>query len=79
MKDKIILIIEVMFDDESGMWIATSDDVPGLATEAPTFEKLKERVMAVTPELLQLNEVLPKKHDIPLQFIHAQELELHCG
>lgn len=39
------------------MWVATSDDVPGLATEAVTMEALREKLKVMIPELLMANNV----------------------
>ena len=38
--------------------MATSDDVPGLATEAPTLEALTEKLRILIPELLEVNQLL---------------------
>ena len=48
-------VVEAFWDDEAGVWVATSDDVPGLTTEAPTLDALVARVNAVAPELLDDN------------------------
>jgi hypothetical protein len=40
------------WDDESRVWWARSDDLPGLVSESPTLEGLIERVSAVVPDLL---------------------------
>jgi hypothetical protein len=48
-------VVTAFFDDEARVWVATSDDVPGLATEARTLDALIERVNAVAPELLADN------------------------
>jgi hypothetical protein len=37
------------------VWVATSDDVPGLATEAVTMEALIEKLKVMIPELLMAN------------------------
>ena len=34
------LFVRVEWDDEACVWVATSDDVPGLATEQDTREGL---------------------------------------
>lgn len=47
--------ITVEFDSEANVFIAFSDDIPGLATEATTFQGVVERVCAIAPELLALN------------------------
>lgn len=43
------------WDADAGVWVATSDDVPGLATEADTFEALAAKLRVMVPELLELN------------------------
>ena len=46
------------WDAEAGVWVATSEDVPGLATEAPTVEALTEKLRTIIPELLEANQLL---------------------
>ena len=48
-------VIHITWDDEAAVWIATSDDVPGLVLESGSYDALVERVRAAVPELLQLN------------------------
>ena len=40
----------VTHDDESGMWVAVCDDLC-VATEAPTYEALVQRVWLIAPEM----------------------------
>jgi predicted RNase H-like HicB family nuclease len=47
------------WDPEANVWVATSDDVPGLATEAETIEGLATRLRTMIPELLEANGLLP--------------------
>lgn len=49
------LLVTAQWDDEAKVWVATSRDIPGLVTEAPTLDALLERVLAVAPELLEDN------------------------
>ena len=49
------LFIRAEWDDEARVWVATSDDVPGLATEAETVEGLIEKLRVMIPELLEAN------------------------
>jgi len=48
------------WDDEARVWVASSDDVPGLATGAETLEALVEKLKLVIPELLVENGLLPE-------------------
>jgi predicted RNase H-like HicB family nuclease len=47
--------IRVEWDEEASVWVATSDDVPGLATEEETLEGLIEKLKIMIPELLDAN------------------------
>ena len=44
--------IKMVWSGESETWYAESDDVPGLATGARSFDALVERVKNIVPELL---------------------------
>jgi len=46
------LFIRAEWDEEATVWVATSDDVPGLATEAETMEGLIGKLKVMIPELL---------------------------
>jgi predicted RNase H-like HicB family nuclease len=47
--------VRAEWDAEARVWVAESDDVPGLVTEAETIERLIERLQVLVPELLELN------------------------
>jgi len=51
--------VTVEWDEEAKVWVASSEDVPGLATGADTFEDLIEKLKIVIPELLVENGLLP--------------------
>ena len=48
-------VVKFTWDNEAGVWIATSDDIPGLVLESGSFDALLERVRFAVPELLALN------------------------
>lgn len=52
--------ILAMWDDEVSVWVATSEDIPGLVTEAPTLDQLSQKLREMVPELLELNNDLPQ-------------------
>jgi predicted RNase H-like HicB family nuclease len=54
-----LYIIDAFWDMESGVWVATSDEVLGLATEAQTIEQLTQKLHVMIPELIQANQLLP--------------------
>lgn len=47
--------IKAMWDAEAEVWIAVSDDVPGLVTEAETSDRLVRKLRILIPELLEAN------------------------
>ena len=53
------LSVKFTWDPEARVWIAESDDVPGLVLESGSFDALVERVRFTVPELLELNGKAP--------------------
>lgn len=49
------LLVTAQWDNEAGVYVATSDDIPGLVTEAATLDELLQRIAAVAPELMEDN------------------------
>jgi predicted RNase H-like HicB family nuclease len=47
------------WDAEARVWVASSEEVPGLATGADTFQNLVQKLKVVLPELLAENGILP--------------------
>jgi len=52
--------VEAVWDPDASVWVATSDDVPGLVTEADTLETLAERLRVMIPDILAANGLLPR-------------------
>jgi predicted RNase H-like HicB family nuclease len=50
--------VRAEWDEEARVWVATSDDVPGLATEEDSMEGLIEKLKVIIPELLEANGIL---------------------
>ena len=48
--------ITFTWDNETNVWIATSDDIPGLVLESGSFDALLERTRFAVPELRDLND-----------------------
>ena len=62
------LFIRAEWDEEEHVWVATSDDVPGLATEENTFEGLIQKLKILIPELLEANGA-PIKFEMPFEIL----------
>jgi len=63
--------VEAFWDEEARVWVATSDDVPGLITESDTMEHLMLKLKILIPELLQANGLLSGSEatDIPIHLL----------
>ena len=62
------LFIRAEWDDEACVWVATSDDVPGLATEGETVEGLIKKLRVMVPELLEANGN-PMEYEVPFEIL----------
>jgi hypothetical protein len=47
--------VKARWDSDAGVWVASSDDVPGLVTEAASWDALAAKLVSLVPELLTLN------------------------
>lgn len=47
--------VDFMWDEEANVWVATSNDIPGLVLEGGSIDALFERVKYAAPEILSLN------------------------
>ncbi len=56
-------VVRAHRDSETGGWWVDSDDIPGLVTEAPTYDELVDRVIAVVPDLCAANNLAVTKGD----------------
>ena len=76
MTQQTIFQVNAFWDAESAVWVATSDDIPGLATEANSFDALQQKLRVIVPELLMLNHVIPENYKGAISFeltSHKQE------
>lgn len=65
----ISVLVKAEWDDEAGVWVAMSDDVPGLTAEHSDFRQLQHMVLELIPPLLVENDMLPPAHpaqDVPV-------------
>jgi predicted RNase H-like HicB family nuclease len=70
------ITVKAEWDPEAKVWVATSDDVPGLVTEAETVEALTEKLSVIVPELLEANGILAgNAREVPINLIaHREQL-----
>ena len=49
------ITVNISWDEEANVWIATSNDLPGLVLESKSIDILKKKISDAIPELLELN------------------------
>lgn len=67
--------VEARWDSEGGVWVAESDDIPGLVAEAESMNALVEKVRALVPELFELNGGLEPGQKSVDVLVHAHHEE----
>jgi predicted RNase H-like HicB family nuclease len=73
-------VVRATWDPEASVWVAESDDVPGLVTEADTFEALVSKLRVMIPELLEANGALPPNgDDLPFSLIARDHAPRHAA
>ncbi|MGD1860521.1 MAG: DUF1902 domain-containing protein [Leptolyngbyaceae cyanobacterium] len=68
--------VNAFWDADAAVWVANSENVPGLVTEAKFFDELQQKLRSMIPELLMLNQVIPENYKDSISFeliSHAQE------
>ena len=66
--------IQARWDSEGGVWVAESEDVPGLVAEAESPNALAKKLRILIPELLELKGRLESGSG-PLEFVVRYEYE----
>jgi predicted RNase H-like HicB family nuclease len=54
--DMATYTVNMAWDDEAYVWLATSEDVPGLVLEGGSLDALMERVKYAVPDLLNVKD-----------------------
>jgi hypothetical protein len=62
------LTVKATWDAEAKVWVATSENVTGLATEADTIEALTSKLRIMIPELLILNNSISEDYSGSIKF-----------
>jgi hypothetical protein len=68
--------IEAFWDQEAEVWVAESQDILGLVTEAETLDQLTHKLKQIIPNLLMANHGIVKNDQQSIAFeliAHRQE------
>jgi hypothetical protein len=63
------IIVRADWDDEAGVWVATTSDIDGLAVEAETLETLADKACAAIIDLVEMNGFEGDPTDIPVHLM----------
>jgi len=72
-------VINATWDEDAKVWVAVSDDVPGLVAEADDVPQLVNKLKVLIPELLEANGVLPRPEahsSFPIELLTHRRLML---
>jgi len=72
--------VEAFWDDDAGVWCASSEDIYGLAIDDETTAELAARLPLIVSELLELNHPGedPQAHEIKIVFRGERLLPHHA-
>jgi hypothetical protein len=73
------MVIQAIWDSEAKVWVVSSDNVPGLITEAEDQDQLIGKLQVMVPELLELNDRSfdrTRPLEIVLQFHREERISL---
>lgn len=48
-----LIVVRATWDPEAGVWVAESEDVPGLVTEAESIEALQRKLPGMIQDLFE--------------------------
>ncbi|MCD1636849.1 DUF1902 domain-containing protein [Martelella mediterranea] len=65
----VSIVVRAMWDDEARVWVATSNDIDGLAVEADTMETLQQKVLDAIADLIELNGLESDDREIPVHIM----------
>jgi len=72
-----VLTVKAIWDQEVSVWVATSEDVPGLVAEAATAEKLEKKLQAMIPDLLEANGKPCGEMGVPVHLLTERNFMTH--
>jgi predicted RNase H-like HicB family nuclease len=72
--------VKAIWDNEAEVWVAESEDIPGLITEAETQAELEYKLRIMVPELLIENGVIDgvKQPEIPIMIHEERDFYLYA-
>lgn len=63
--------VKAGWDGDTGVWVASSEDVPGLVTEAASWDELDAKLISLVPALLTLNGLIQEGTAVRIVLVQA--------
>lgn len=73
------LTFKVLWDEEAKVFYTECDDICGIVAEAETVEKLRENLLKIIPEVLELNDAVEVKKSVPISLRSQQLLQFQVA
>jgi predicted RNase H-like HicB family nuclease len=53
---RLAIYVRATWDDDAEVWVATSEDIPGLVTEAANEQELMDKLQMIIPDLVAASD-----------------------
>jgi predicted RNase H-like HicB family nuclease len=63
------ILVKAEWDAEASVWVASSDDVPGLAAQSASIESLRPKILAMIADLVEANGIEISLVEIPVHIV----------
>lgn len=70
-------LVHAEWDEDAGVWVATSEDVPGLVTESATIEDLDAKLSQLVLDLLTVNHSMPADGQVSVELLARRISQCH--
>ncbi len=74
-----LIVVRATWDPEAQVWVAESEDVPGLVTEAESIQALEAKLPNLIQDLLESEEDGGPTIELPVQIISSASPRLRSG
>lgn len=71
------LTFRVLRDEEAGVFYTECDETCGIVAEAETVEELRENLLKIIPEALEINDAVAVKEAVSISLQSQQFLQFH--
>ena len=72
----VSIVVRADWDDDAKVWVATSQEIDGLAVEADTIEGLKEKIVNAICDLVELNGIDSSVASLPVHLMAEQLIQV---